>query len=44
MEEELGEWAKGKIATYKYPRSVKVMGVMDGLSRSGSGKILCREP
>jgi len=39
-EEDIVEWAKGKMATYKYPRSVEFI---DELPKSGSGKILWRE-
>ena len=38
--EDIVEWAKGKMAAYKYPRSVEFIGE---LPKSGSGKILWRE-
>jgi fatty-acyl-CoA synthase len=38
--EDIVEWAKGKMAAYKYPRSVEFI---DELPKSGSGKILWRE-
>jgi fatty-acyl-CoA synthase len=38
--EDIVEWAKGKMADYKYPRSVEFI---DELPKSGSGKILWRE-
>ena len=37
--EEIVEWAKGRMAAYKYPRSVEFI---DELPKSGSGKILWR--
>ncbi len=37
--EDIVEWAKGKMAAYKYPRSVEFI---DELPKSGSGKILWR--
>jgi len=39
-EEDIVEWAQGKMATYKYPRSVEFI---DELPKSGTGKILWRE-
>jgi len=39
-EEDIVGWAKGKMAAYKYPRSVEFI---DELPKSGSGKILWRE-
>jgi fatty-acyl-CoA synthase len=39
-EEDIVEWAKGRMAAYKYPRSVEFI---DELPKSGSGKILWRE-
>jgi fatty-acyl-CoA synthase len=39
-EEDIVEWAKDKMATYKYPRSVEFI---DELPKSGTGKILWRE-
>jgi len=38
--EDIVEWAKGKMAAYKYPRQVEFI---DELPKSGSGKILWRE-
>ena len=38
--EDIVEWTKGKMAAYKYPRSVEFI---DELPKSGSGKILWRE-
>jgi fatty-acyl-CoA synthase len=38
-EDEIVEWAKGKMAAYKYPRSVEFI---EELPKSGSGKILWR--
>jgi fatty-acyl-CoA synthase len=38
--EDIVEWAKSKMADYKYPRSVEFI---DELPKSGSGKILWRE-
>lgn len=39
-EEEIVGWAEGKMAAYKYPRSVEFV---DELPKSGTGKILWRE-
>jgi fatty-acyl-CoA synthase len=38
-EEDIVEWARGKMAAYKYPRQVEFI---DELPKSGSGKILWR--
>ena len=38
--EDIVEWAKGRMAAYKYPRFVEFI---DELPKSGSGKILWRE-
>src|SRR5215216_10101 len=39
-EEDMVEWSKNRMASYKYPRSVEFI---DELPKSGSGKILWRE-